>query len=54
MGSTYKGNRWRVRRDLLVVARLGWLAGPSVAGYSVRDYEPFLDRFPGRTGACAG
>ena len=54
MGSTYKGNRWRARRDLLIVVRSGVLAGLSGARYSVRDGEPFLDRFPGWADTCVG
>ena len=54
MGSTSEGNRWRVRRGLLVAVRLKGLAGLSVAGYFVRDVEPFLDRFPGRVDMCVG
>ena len=53
-GSTYKGNQWRARRDLLVVVRSGGPVGLSVAGYSVRDVERFLDQFPGWADACAG
>ena len=54
MGNTYKGNQWRARRDPLAVVRSGGPAGLSVVGYSVRDGEPFLDRFPGWVDACAG
>ena len=43
MGSTYKGNQWRVRISLLAVVRSGGPAGLSVARCSVRDGEPFLD-----------
>ena len=53
-GSTSKGSQWRVRRGLLVVVRLRGPAGLSVAGYSVRDVELFLDRFPGWVGVCVG
>ena len=54
MGSTYKGNQWHARRDLLIAVRSEGLAGLSVVGYSVRDGEPFLDQFPGWSDACAG
>ena len=53
MGSTYKGTRWRARRDPLVVARSGGPAGPSGARDFVHDCELFLGRFPGRAGSCA-
>ena len=53
-GSTYKGNQWRARRDPRVAVRLGGPTGLSVAGYSVRDGELFLDRFPGWVDACVG
>ena len=34
--------------------RLGGQVGLSVVGYSVRDGEPFLGRFPGWADACVG
>ena len=40
-----------MQRSLLAVVRLGGQVGLSVAGYSVRDGEPFLGRFPGRADA---
>ena len=54
MGSTYKGNQWRARRDLLVVVRSEGPAGLSVVGYSVRGSELFLDRFPGWVDVLCG
>ena len=43
-----------MRRGLLVAVRSRGPVGLSVAGYSVRDVELFLDRFPGRVGVCVG
>ena len=40
-----------MQRVRVAVVRSGGPVGLSVAGYSVRDGELFLDRFPGRADA---
>ena len=40
-----------MQRFLLAAVRLGGQVGLSVVGYSVRDSEPFLGRFPGQADA---
>ena len=43
-----------MQRSLLVGVRLEGQVGLSVVVDSVRDGEPFLDRYPGRVDACVG